>query len=113
MYQHRTTRNIQELNEHGRCVDKLDTRSSTNMPGEGRLRDTLCRKEVLWPILFSCTKVFGTTRTKGQTKQKRAIVSSFTITTFLCPYGVGVDYINHGKNGTRPISISIGPQMEK
>lgn len=119
LYQPHATRSIQELNEHGRCVDQLESRPST-IPQAGRgafARRFLPKGSIVasTPVIYFPNDNFmlmyeGSWYEKNK-RPNKAKVDHHQIfynycwhhsesSIFLCPYGVGVNYINHGKNGT-------------
>ncbi|GAX14185.1 hypothetical protein FisN_20Hh193 [Fistulifera solaris] len=119
LYQPQATRSIQELNEHGRCVDQMIIRAST-VPQAGRgafARRFLPQGSVVasTPLMFFPNDylmlMYEGSWFEKDTQPNPNKVEHHQIfynycwnhpesSIFLCPYGIGVNYINHGKNGT-------------
>lgn len=119
LYQLQATRSMEELNERGRCVDQLVIRSSTvSQAGRGAFaRRFLPKGSVVasTPLLFLPNDDLmlmyeGSWQEKDPRPNKEKVEHHQIFynycwhhpesSLFLCPYGVGVSYINHGKNGT-------------
>lgn len=119
LYQPQATRSIQELNERGRCVDQMIIRPSTvAQAGRGAFaRRFLPQGSIVasTPLMFfpndDLMRMYEGSWQEKDKKPNKEKVQHYQIfynycwhhpesSVFLCPYGVGVSYINHGRNGT-------------
>ncbi|GAX24545.1 hypothetical protein FisN_4Hh064 [Fistulifera solaris] len=115
MHRPAATRSLQKLGEEGRCVDTLEVRPSTiPQAGRGAFATRFLPKGIVvtgTPLIFVPTDDFfkmyeGDWETKKEVPIKEKVVHyqiSYNYclhhpdsSIFLCPYGIGVNYINHG-----------------
>lgn len=119
LYRPATMRSLQKLSTEGRCVDALEARPSTiPQAGRGAFSTRAFSKGSIvtgTPLIFVPTDDYfkmyeGDWETKREVPNKDNVVHhqiSYNYcfhhpasSIFLCPYGIGINYINHGRNDT-------------
>lgn len=115
LYRPAAVRSLQKLGEEGRCVDTLEGHPSTiPQAGRGAFSTRFLPKDSVvtgTPLIFVPTDDYfkmyeGDWETKKEVPNKDNVINhqiSYNYcfhhpesSLFLCPYGVGINYINHG-----------------
>lgn len=120
LHQPSATRDVAWLEKHGRCIDHVEPRTSTIVPQAGRgafavrslLRDQVITTTPLLHVadadffnLYNVTSMFDENDNEHYQKHVDTVVGSQILlnycfgheetTVILCPYGSGINYINH------------------
>ena len=126
IHQPNATRAVSDLNEHGRCLDYTAPRPSTiRQAGRGAFSTrflpagtTVASSPLLFfPFVDLFEMYAGSWMTKDDVPDGSRIVHHQILynycwhhpesSIFLCPYGAGINYINHGSNKTGAANVRL------
>lgn len=124
MIQPAATKSLEELDQTGRCLDYMEARPSTvRQAGRGSFATQFLPKGTIVtgsPLLIALTddvfKMYEGNWWKKDVLPDTSHVAHYQIlynycwhhnesSIFLCPYGVGINYINHGKSTVANVKL--------